>query len=176
MFRKILITLALGICSVFNAQAGLVILKNFDLIWYEGTDEHGGAAKIVDLDGWSDPFQVYVSDFSTSYNWIGEGAPPEVYGFLTEKGSDGVSFDPWLLFIDRVKFPDQWNISAIGTGYDKYPGIPFSVTEFRQAYWQVDDSRITSSVPEPATWLLSLIALMGLAGASKKAALPKQVR
>jgi hypothetical protein len=172
MIKKIIAMLVLGLSTMF-ASAGVVTLKNFDLIWYEGTNEHGGLAKVFDLDLQVDTFQVWIGDFSKAYD---SGEHIDVEDFITPLIGGNIFFENVHLFGVFGKEKNEFLLN-IGTGYSEDSAIPFLRTQFREYNgnnWTV--STDTAAVPEPATWMMLIPGISIMIWVSRRKELSKTVR
>ena len=110
--KKLVTSFVLFLGMMTLAQASVITLKNFQLIWYEETTQLGGLAKFVDLDEQIDPFQVMVANFEDAFN--NEGS--SLKGFFTPVFGSGVSFDRIDLYGVSGKRHEQIDTS-IGVGF-----------------------------------------------------------
>lgn len=159
--KKIVAVFVLCFGMVPWAQANVITLHNWDLIWYEGTNEHGGLAKIVDQDGLIDPFQIMIRDFSAA--WEQDG-PRTIKGFITPLIGGDVTFQRVNLIGIFGKERNQFELST-GTGYSEESSVPFFHTQFRESDGNSWDVYRVSEISEPpsVSTMLAGLALFFIA-------------
>ncbi len=153
--KKIIAAFILYFGMMTLAQAGVITLTNFQLIWYEETTQLGGLAKFVDLDEQIAPFQVMVANFEDAFNNQGTG----LKGFITPLFGSGVSFDRINLYGISGKRHEQIDTS-IGVGFTDNGAELFADKVSFLANYGASFPVITNSdIPEPASVFTMLVGL-----------------
>lgn len=164
--KKLVAAFVLFFAMMSWAQASVITLTNFQLIWYEETTQLGGLAKFVDLDEQINPFQVMVANFEDSFNNEGSG----LKGFITPLFGSGVSFDRIDLYSVSGKLHEQLETS-IGYGFTDNGEALFAD---RVSFLEINGASFTvttnSDIPEPASVFTMLVGLALLLVIRKRSA------